>query len=488
MLFLAHFEKFNRSSIGNILTHNTREDNDKNRKRNYSNKNINKELTKNNYSLFERKETAISRTNSIIKEIQGEKKLRKDAVILVGLCITTPLNTDNKPILNKEQEEQFFRCCYSYLTEKFPYIVSADVHYDEQINIKECEENEQIKAEIHAHLHFTFVPVVEKNEVKKICAKEVINREMLRSFHSDLQSYLDEHLDFECPIYREDKPTKSNLSLQEYKTKKELENLKAEKENDIKDLENDYIKRFKLVEDNTYKKLNELQDQYNTNAKKLKDEYKEKIVKFEDYTNKKLLECQSLIDERKELYNNMCIKINKKKEEEKELLSSKKDSSILLDFKNLGTQILGKNKVFNEKEIEHLTEKITVIETKYNYYKNNQNIIEELNNQHKNEMQGMNNKLEVLRDNIQDLEDENAELRLYKNYVDDKTNIKDFETYASTKKIIKDEVFDYDRKLDRYHKHKVNKIIDINEYKENKNKSKELSKENEIQNNSTISL
>ena len=48
------------------------------------------------------------------------------------------------------------------------------------------------KSETTPHLHFAFLPVVERNGKKSFCAKEAVGREDLKTFHEDLAKKLEE--------------------------------------------------------------------------------------------------------------------------------------------------------------------------------------------------------------------------------------------------------------------------------------------------------
>jgi hypothetical protein len=98
---------------------------------------------------------------------------RKDVVVLCGWIITAPRD------LPPEYHERFFRECYAFLNDRYGGVkncVTGNVHMDES----------------QPHMHYTFTPIVpdKKRGGEKVCAKEVLTREELRSFHPDLQAYL----------------------------------------------------------------------------------------------------------------------------------------------------------------------------------------------------------------------------------------------------------------------------------------------------------
>lgn len=100
---------------------------------------------------------------------------RENVVTLAGWIVTLP-----KYVL-PEQQERFFQVVYQFLSQRYgeENVVQAIVHFDES----------------QPHLHFNFIPVAPdlKHGGEKICAAQVLNRKELRSFHPDLQAYLNKN-------------------------------------------------------------------------------------------------------------------------------------------------------------------------------------------------------------------------------------------------------------------------------------------------------
>ena len=123
-------------------------------------------------------DTGRIRTRHAIKE-EKEKREKKEK---------------EKKEKEKKEKEVFFKECYRFLTEKYGSrnVITADVHYDEST----------------PHLHFTFVPTVANNRkykdpnkkpryTEKVCADELITREHLKAFHSELQKwFIDKGMDW----------------------------------------------------------------------------------------------------------------------------------------------------------------------------------------------------------------------------------------------------------------------------------------------------
>ena len=108
---------------------------------------------------------------------------RADVNALCSWVITSPLKADE---VGEDVINRFFDICHKFLTERYGVvlesgdsnIVSSVSHFDETT----------------PHLHFKFVPLVPdgKHGGYKVSAKEVLNRADLKSFHKDLQTYLDD--------------------------------------------------------------------------------------------------------------------------------------------------------------------------------------------------------------------------------------------------------------------------------------------------------
>lgn len=209
---MAANQKFNKYALLNQLKHISR--NIKYPK----NIDIDKSRTHLNYSLIERVDISdFDYLKKRLDEIHIYTE-RQDINYMSGWVITKPKDLDEK------YEYRFFKECYNFMVERYggeKNVVSAEVHKDESGE---------------PHLHFCFIPVAEhkpnENMVKvikylkenpkanntkasndlgisrktvrryrglteadikyeKLSAKEVINKQDLVTFHSDLQSYLD---------------------------------------------------------------------------------------------------------------------------------------------------------------------------------------------------------------------------------------------------------------------------------------------------------
>lgn len=175
---MAHLEKYGRSAVPNIYKHYDRtkpgKDSYINAKKTHRNLNwLEKEGLKYGLELFYR---------IIEDENVNIYKSSNETMVLCDWVVTLPSNVP------PERAGEFFQDTCEYLHEKYPYAISAWVHYDETT----------------PHVHYAFVPLVDDvkwnkkhqdmHPRKKVCSSELITRDDLKRFHSDLQAYLEERM------------------------------------------------------------------------------------------------------------------------------------------------------------------------------------------------------------------------------------------------------------------------------------------------------
>lgn len=114
-----------------------------------------------------------------IEKIRHGKTIRKNAVRMCCWVIDFPKT------LSPEKQDIFFRTAYDFLIERYgtksglgeDVCISSYIHYSEST----------------AHMHFAFIPILqEKNGTQKLCAKELVDRSDLRTFHKDLAKIMEE--------------------------------------------------------------------------------------------------------------------------------------------------------------------------------------------------------------------------------------------------------------------------------------------------------
>lgn len=113
-----------------------------------------------------------------IEKIMDGRTLRKDAVRMCCWIVDAPKN------LPEEKKEVFFQEAYKFMIDRYgkksgmgeDVVISAYIH----------------KSETTDHIHFAFLPVVERADTKTFCAKECISRDDLKTFHSDLGTHMEQ--------------------------------------------------------------------------------------------------------------------------------------------------------------------------------------------------------------------------------------------------------------------------------------------------------
>lgn len=177
---MAHVAKYTRAQVGHLLNHYNREPGDGVAR---SNQDIDPELTHLNAQLMKH-----TRTPAEYLQLHPEVRCqdRADVKVMCDWVVTIPQDLWKE---HPEKLSDFFVESTRFLIERYGQhknVLSAAVHMDETT----------------PHLHFAFVPVTEdrRRGGLKVSAKEVLTRADLRSFHGDLQNYLEKTLGVPVPI------------------------------------------------------------------------------------------------------------------------------------------------------------------------------------------------------------------------------------------------------------------------------------------------
>lgn len=238
---MAHVQKFTKGAASGILRHIEREN------ENYSNENINKDLTCLNQNfLFGDSRSAHQRLKKRLAEIKVLN--RKDVNVLCDWVVTAP-----EEVINHELSyTDFFEETFEFLKNRYgeKNIVAAQTHFDE----------------ITPHIHFAFVPVVfdQKKGIEKCCANDLINRKELQSFHQDLQNHFYEKINIKLSILNGktkslggnrtvDQLKSENFILETALERNKAENKKLREERKIFETEAEEARQYQISE---IKKLN----------------------------------------------------------------------------------------------------------------------------------------------------------------------------------------------------------------------------------------
>lgn len=204
---MAHFEKYTASQLGQLYAHINRERD----AGSYGNQQIDPARTNQNYCF--KKSSAQEISQYIADNVTV--KVRKDAVAIIGLCITLPREPKGL------DSRLFFAKCYKFISQDFGNrVVSATVHMDET----------------SPHMHVGIVPLVTKlrkpNGKKKkkgepteevsLCAKELLTRSYLQKFHTRLDKYITEQLGVQTSVIIDERVRNGTLTKEERLNKKSV--------------------------------------------------------------------------------------------------------------------------------------------------------------------------------------------------------------------------------------------------------------------------
>ena len=192
---MAEITKFGASEVAFHIKHDLREIPEG---KSYGNEAINKEQSRNNYSLLNGRCQTAEEANKYRKEIEKEifKYNRKNLVHAVEVVVQCPV--DCPP----EQKEDFFKVSYEHICSTLPMgercVFVAQVHVDERVK----DQAGNIILDSHGkplskdHLHVMYVPGVPDTKHDgykyKLCADQLTKRARLKEFHPGLQKALDD--------------------------------------------------------------------------------------------------------------------------------------------------------------------------------------------------------------------------------------------------------------------------------------------------------
>lgn len=199
---MAHMQKFSRGAVGHMLGHY-----DRSKEVPELKAPVNTVL---NYNLAynDQRLNQLDFIHRRLSEIRVQN--RKDVNVMIDWVVTIPQSLNNQGLAD---EDRFFREAYNFLTARYgkENVISAYVHMDE----------------VTPHMHFAFVPVTEdkKRGGFKLSAKEVVNRQDLRTFHKDLSDYMEHVFGRDIGILNE-ATKEGNKSIEELKRGTAQEKLK----------------------------------------------------------------------------------------------------------------------------------------------------------------------------------------------------------------------------------------------------------------------
>ena len=214
-------EKYKRENLKGIYRHNER------RNKNYSNKNINPELSHLNYSLKNCKHS-YEKEFDLIKE---KYNLKGQIKVVSNIACEYIITSDKQFFeeIGEEETKRYFETAYNFVAEYKnlgkQYIMSAKVHMDEET----------------PHMHLIFLPVVHTqdkkgNDIDKLaCSEFWKEKDNYRRLQDAFYQYMTSHnFKLERGVPKEE-TGREHIDIKEYKeitnfdkTKEKLQNMKLE--------------------------------------------------------------------------------------------------------------------------------------------------------------------------------------------------------------------------------------------------------------------
>lgn len=180
---MANVQKYTASASGALAAHYERRKDEQGGYIKLRNQDIDPAKSHLNYNLARQHDDGqMNFIKQRISEVRCQK--RADVNVMCSWVVTLPTYHHTNPNMhvtpNREEIERlFFKSTYQFLADRYgeSNVISAYVHKDEKT----------------PHMHFSFVPVTEdkKRGCYKVSAKEVLTRQDLKTFHTDLERHLD---------------------------------------------------------------------------------------------------------------------------------------------------------------------------------------------------------------------------------------------------------------------------------------------------------
>lgn len=223
---MAHAAKYTKSASGHLAAHYERRKVKDPKTGEYEyvkfgNQDIDPSRTHMNYNLAPDREGG---QMAFLRQRLSEVKVlnRADVNVMCSWVVTLPKFecvmdgihvTPNKDRIS----ELFFERSYQFMADRYgeENVISAYVHRDETED----------------HMHFAFIPVMEdlKNGGEKVCAKKVLSRTDLQSFHTDLERHLDSFHDWHFEVLN-GATKEGNKAIAELKQETAIKELQAQQQ------------------------------------------------------------------------------------------------------------------------------------------------------------------------------------------------------------------------------------------------------------------
>lgn len=218
---MAHIEKFQQHALGHMCKHFARAKDEKGDYVKFGNINIDPKRTELNYNLAPERKNQYGYIMDRCKEVYCLK--RKDVNLMCSCIVTAPKD------LSEPEHERFFRAVYAALADRYggregENIVSAYVHMDEG----------------SPHIHFAFVPICydKSKERWTVSAKNVVNRQDLKTLHPDLERYVSKALGHDVHVLTGELSNRPNLTIPQYQEYQDTLKRLQEAQKTLQDVQN----------------------------------------------------------------------------------------------------------------------------------------------------------------------------------------------------------------------------------------------------------
>lgn len=208
---MAHVAKYQASALGKLCGHYNRWIDFP--EHGIERENIDASRTYLNHNLApEHKDGQVTFVRQRIESLALKRAPRKDAVRMCDCVLTKPQSLD------PDKTKEFFRAGFDFLAKRYGIenTISAYVHMDETT----------------PHMHYAWVPVTKDG---RLSAKDVVNRQDLRTLHRDMQTYIEHELGCKVEIIlepeKEQEKALSNVPQKQLEAAREgLKALEVQKE------------------------------------------------------------------------------------------------------------------------------------------------------------------------------------------------------------------------------------------------------------------
>jgi len=207
----------------------------------HTNKDIDFSKSHLNYSLHNEIDVNfIHEVNERIKGLNLKKAVRHDAIVMCQCLITSGHEFFND--MSYDEQKKFFEDSYKFVCDKYgkQNIISATVHLDERT----------------PHLHVNFVPITSDG---RLSAKDLFKKKDFSILHDEFYRH-NQSKGYNLERGESKEYIQQHLTTEEFKIKKQKENLKTEQEN-LKVAQEAYQenkKKFSSYADNLNKELKKL--------------------------------------------------------------------------------------------------------------------------------------------------------------------------------------------------------------------------------------